>query len=149
MRRLRQQRKPLIKMKNGRHRVATALEAELREEASRAKLAHLNASSIANRLHGRIEAMLIEGVTGALPPELRQRAIDDIVGQVSQGWGEQVGLAFCKAAGRKYDRGFVLDAMVRRRQRIFDVRMPPTPSIILRGYMPSFEWNIDCEVPLR
>lgn len=149
MRRFRHQRKPLIKMKNGRHRVATAIEVELREEATQAKLAHLTASAIANRLSGRITAMLTEGASGALPPELRQSAIAAIVDRISEGWGEEIGKSFCKAAGRDYDRGFVLDAMVRLRHRKFDFCMSPAPHVILRGYMPGFEWNFDCEVPLR
>ena len=149
MRRFRHQRKALIKMKNGRHRVATATEVDLIDEARQAKLAHLSASAIANRLASRMDGMLKDGVSGALPPELRQKAIDSIVEHIAQGWGEQVGRTFCKAAGREYDQGFVLDAMVRRRHRSFDLSMPPAPSIILRGYMPGFEWNFDCEVPLR
>jgi hypothetical protein len=134
-------------MKNGRHRVATQMESQLRDEAQQAKLNHLTASAIANRLSGRIDAMLTEGASGALPPKLRQQAIDDIVSRISEGWGEQIGRAFCKAAGRDYDQGFVLDAMVRRDHRKFDLRMPPVPHVILRGYMPGFEWNVEMEVP--
>jgi hypothetical protein len=149
MRRFRHQRKPLIKMKNGRHRVATATELALSGEATQAKLAHLTASAIANRLSSRIEAMLTEGASGALPPDLRQKAIDAIVARISDGWGEEIGKSFCKAAGRDYDRGFVLDAMVQHRRRRFELQMSPAPHVILRGYMPGFEWNFDCEVPLR
>jgi hypothetical protein len=150
MRRTRHQRKPLIKMKNGRHRVAAQREVDLQRALTSSEARTLYLQRLLSGVSQRLDAVLKEGASGALPPEIRQRAVDDICNQLTQNFGEEIGRAFCKAAERPYDRGFVLDALVRRRQnRISDFNLEryTEKSIILRGYLPSFEWNFECEVP--
>lgn len=109
---MKKQRATLIKLKNGRHRVATSTEEKLlRLTKIRDETAQLMSDTLRRRderFEDQLNAILKGDLQYALPEATRTMMIEKLISEVAEKFGQQIGEAANRAI-KSYGKAFAFD----------------------------------------